>query len=211
MRRFFVLVLLVLSLPIATWANSLPVVFGNTGGKLTTNNSTITLKGSTLSSFSGLGFNLSGALGSVKFTTGALTSGTLGTSGTFAAGGSFLIKSNGTGGLPNGVLFTGTFSGPVNWIGTFIKDYDGTGKNRWIYTLTGQVQGTFYNGQRAGGGTVQVSFDVANGFQFGVGHPARGKFGTTTVTSVPEPGSLALLGTGLFAVGGFVRRKYLKA
>ncbi len=209
MRRLHLLVLLVVSLPIATWANSVPIVFGNSGGTLTTNGSTISLSSSTLTGFSGLGLNLTGTLGTLKFTTGALTSGNLGVAGTLAAGGSFVIKSNGTGGLPNGVLFTGTFSGPINWVGTFVQNYDGTGQNRWIYTLTGQVQGTFYNGQSASGGTVQFSFDVANGNQFGVGHPARGKIGTTTVTAVPEPGSLALLGTGLFVVGGFLRRKYL--
>ena len=207
MRRLFVLVLLVLSIPIASWANSSTIVFGNTGGSLSTNGSTISLANSILSSFSGLGFNLTGNLGTVKFTTGALSGGNLGVAGTFAAGGPLVIKSNGTGGLPKGLLFSGTFSGPVNWVGTYVTNYDGTGKNRWIYTLTGQVQGAFYNGTTASGGTVQFSFDVPNGFQFGVGHPARGKTGSTTVAAVPEPGSLALLGTGLFALGGIMRRK----
>ena len=32
--------------------------------------------------------------------------------GTFAAGGSFVINGNGTNGIPNGAIFTGTFSGP---------------------------------------------------------------------------------------------------
>jgi hypothetical protein len=206
MRRLFVLVLLVLASPIAIWANSSAIVFGNAGGTLKTNGSTITLSNSSLSSFSGLGFYLSGALGSVQFTTGALSSGTLGVAGTLSAGGSLLIKSNGTGGLPNGTLFTGTFSGPVTWIGSF--DPNGNNhKGAWTYTLSGQVQGTFFNGQSASGGTVQISFDVPNSKQFGVGHPARGKIGTTTVTSVPEPGSLALLGTGLFVFSGFMRRK----
>lgn len=210
MRRSFVLVLLVMSLPVLTWANSSPIVFGNMGGTLTTNGSTVTLKGSTLTSFSGLGFNLTGSLGSVKFTTAGLSSGNLGVAGTFGAGGTFIIASNGTGGLPTGTLFTGTFSGPVTWVGSFNQSGN-AGKGAWTYTLSGQVQGTFFNGQTGNGGTVQFSFDVANGKQFGVGHPARGKFGTTTVTAVPEPGSLAMLGTGLFAMGGLVRRKFPKA
>jgi hypothetical protein len=207
MRRLFLLLLLVVSLPIAMQANSTPIVFGNTGGSLSTNGSTISLQNSTLTSFSGLGFNLTGSLGKVKFTTGALTGGNLGVAGTFAAGGPFAITSNGTGGLPAGVLFHGTFSGPVNWVGSFNALGNG-GLGAWTYTLTGQVQGTFFNGQTASGGTVQFSFDVPKGFEFGIGHPARGKSGTTTVTAVPEPGSLALLGTGLFAFGSLVRRKY---
>lgn len=206
MRRLFVLVLLVLSIPLATWANSSTIVFGNTGGTLKTNGSTVTLSNSSLTSFSGLGFNLTGSLGTVKFTTGALSSGNLGVAGTFAAGGSIHISSNGTGGLPNGALFTGTFSGPVTWVGSFNPTGNG-GVGAWTYTLSGQVQGTFFNGQTANGGTVQFSFDVPKGFQFGIGHPARGKNGTTTVASVPEPGSLALLATGLFALAGVMRRK----
>src|SRR5438270_10859741 len=112
MRRFFVLVLLVLSIPVATWANSSTIVFGNTGGTLKTNGSTITLSNSSLTSFSGLGLNLTGSLGTVKFTTAGLNGGNLGVAGTFAAGGTIKINSNGTGGLPNGAPFTGTFSGP---------------------------------------------------------------------------------------------------
>jgi hypothetical protein len=210
MRRFCVLVLLVFSVPMAMWANSSTIVFANAGGTLKTNGSTVTLSSSSLTSFSGLGFNLTGTLGAVKFTTAGLQSGNLGVAGTFAAGGMIKVSSNGTGGLPNGALFTGTFSGPVTWVGSFNSAGNG-GLGAWTYTLSGQVQGTFFNGQSASGGTVQFSFDVPKGFEFGVGHPARGKFGTTTVAAVPEPGTLALLGTGLFAVGGLMRRKSLQS
>jgi len=169
---------------IANGVNSSPIVFDNAAGTLKTDGSKIYLSNSTLTSFSGLGLNLTGTLGTVKFTTGALSGGNLGVAGTFAAGGSVVINSNGTGGLPSGVLLTGTFSGPVTWVGSFNAAGDG-GKGAWTYTLSGQVQGTFFNGQTANGGTVQFSFDVSSGSQFGVGHSVRGKTGRTTVISMP--------------------------
>jgi hypothetical protein len=169
---------------IATQVNSSGIVFGNAGGTLKTDGSNISLSNSTLTSFSGLGFNLTGTLGTVKFATGALNGGDLGVAGTFEAGGSLVINGNGTGGLPTGLLFTGTFAGPVTWVGGFSAPANGS-KGEWTYTLSGQVQGTFSNGQTANGGTVQFSFDISNGFQFAVGHPARGKTGRTTVTSAP--------------------------
>jgi hypothetical protein len=207
-RVGFVVLLLALVLPIAAWANS-NIVFQNTGGNVTTNGSTITLTNSTLTSFTGLnGIPITGNLGTVNFTTGALLSGSLGTSAVLAAGGSFTITGNGTNGLPNGVLFSGSFSGPVNWIGTYNPLGNG-GKGNWTYVLTGTVMGTLNNGQAAGGGTVQLTFDVPGSKQFGKGHGARLNTGVTTVT-VPEPGTLGLLGTGLLGIAGLVRRK-LKA
>ncbi len=173
-----------LNFAIATPMNSSAMVFENAGGILKTDGSNISLSNSALTRFFVLGSNLAGTLGTVKFTTGALSGGNFGVAGTFQAGGSLVIESNGTGGLPKGRLFTGTFSGPVTWVGSFRAAAKGT-KGAWRYTLSGQVQGTFSNGLAANGGTVQFSFHVENGSQFAVGHPARGKTGGTTVTSVP--------------------------
>jgi hypothetical protein len=133
-------------------------------------------------------------LGSVSFQTGALQSGTLQNGGTFAAGGWFLITGNGTNGVPNGTLFSGTFSGPVTWNMTTLAN--GTHN----YTLTGTL--TAAPGSSVGV-TVQLTVNTGKGFFNGC---TRISSGDTNVV-VPEPGSLSLLGTGLIALGGTIRRK----
>ncbi len=204
MKKWLVVVLLAVCVPVAAWANSTSIVFDNHGGKITTSSNTLTLSNSTLTSFTGLnGVPITGTLGSVSFTTAALIGGTLGGGGTFAAGGSFTITGNGSNGLPNGVLFQGAFSGPVNWTASF-NPAGNAGKGAWTYALSGAVTGTLNNGASAFGGTVQVTFDVPQGKQFS--NAVRLNSGVTTVT-VPEPGTLGLLGTGLFALAGLARRK----
>ena len=118
--------------------------------------------------------------------------------GTFAAGGSFSITGNGTGGIPNGVIFNGSFTGPVTW--TLITLGNGTHN----YTLTGSLTGTWYAGGTINGATVQLTINTGRGFFNG---KTTVSSGDTNFTTVPEPGTLSLLGTGLIAVGGIVRRK----
>jgi hypothetical protein len=102
-----------LALTIPATANTID--FSNVGGTLSGSTAGLTLSGSTLVAVIGLngGGTINGNLGSVTFSTGALASGTLAMGGTFAAGGTFTITGNGSNGVPNGVLFSGTFSGPV--------------------------------------------------------------------------------------------------
>ena len=109
MQRMFWLLLVALALPTTALANS--VDFTNGGGTLSGSNAGLSLSGSTLIAVNGLdGLGLvTGNLGTVTFSTGALTSGDLQMGGTFAAGGSFVITGNGTGGIPNGVIFNGSF------------------------------------------------------------------------------------------------------
>ncbi len=207
MKKVFVLALLALALPVATWANSTQIVFQNTGGKMSTNGVTLSLSGSTLTSFTALGgTTYTGNLGTVSFKTGALVSGNLGVAGVFVAGGSFTIVGNGTNGIPTGTLFSGTFSGPVNWVGTYNPKGHG-GLGNWTYTLSGNVTGKLSNGTTAFGGTVQFTFDVPGSKQFAKGRTVNLNNGVTTVT-VPEPGTLGLFGTGLIGLAGLVRRRF---
>ena len=67
----------------------------------------LSLTGSTMFKFDTI---VGANLGSVSFTTGAFTSGDAQNGGTLAAGGTFTITGNGSGGVPNGVIFSGTFS-----------------------------------------------------------------------------------------------------
>jgi len=198
MKRTLMLAILALALPMAAFANN-SIDFTNSGGTLSGSSAGLSLTGSELIAVNGLnGLGLvTGNLGSLSFTTGALTSGSLQMGGTFAGGGSFVIDGNGTNGIPSGAIFTGSFSGPVTW--TLITLANGTHD----YTLSGSVTGTTLSGATVEGATVQLVINTGKGFFNG----------STTISSgdtnivVAEPGSLTLLGTGLLGLAGVVRRK----
>jgi hypothetical protein len=177
--------------------------FSNSGGRLTGSNSSLSLTGSDLiavTGYEGMAPIMGNDLGSVAFTTGALTSGSLQMGGTFAAGGSFTVDGNGTGGLSNGGLFTGSFSGPVSW--TLATLANGTHN----YTLTGVVSGMM-GGTSVTGVTVQLTVNTGKGFFNGATRISGGD--TAVASSVPEPSTLALLGTGALGLAGFLRKTAL--
>lgn len=202
MKRMFWMVLLALALPMAAFANN-SVDFTNSGGTLSGSSAGLTLSGSELIAVNGLnGLGLvTGDLGSVAFSTSGLISGSLQMGGMFDSGGSFVITGNGTGGIPNGTIFTGSFTGPVTW--TLVTLANGTHN----YTLTGSVTGTWYTGSTVFGATVQLTINTGKGFFNGTTTISSGD---TNIAAVPEPGSLTLLGTGLIGLAAVLRRK-LKA
>jgi hypothetical protein len=207
MKHRFTLCTLLLALSLPALASS--VDFANNGGKLSGSNAGLSLTGSTLVAVIEPTIPLiitGNNLGTVAFSTGALTSGTLTGGGTFAAGGSFAISTNGTSGLPNGVLFSGTFDAPVSWV--LITLANGTHE----YTLTGTLTGTWITGATVNGVTVQLTVNTGKGFFNGSTGISSGNTdfkgpGVTTFGTVPEPSSMIYMGTGLLSIVGLVSRK----
>ncbi len=205
MKKILWLAVFALALPMAVFANSAGD-YTNSGGILSGSSSGLSLSGSVLTGVKGLnggGLITSNDLGGVSFQTGALASGSLQMGGTFAGGGSFTITGDGTKGIPDGTLFSATFDGPVTW--TLVTLANGTHN----YTLMGTLSGTVGSGLPIVGVTVQLTINTGKGFFNGTTSISSGSTDLISSTRgvVPEPGSLSLMGIGLIAVAGVVRRK----
>lgn len=142
-------------------------------------------------------------LGSLSLTTGTLATGSILSNATFNPGGT--ISVNYTGLMSGTVAFTGTFSS-ASWTLN-------PGTNSWTFS------GTITNGTLMINGsdipiptavTVQLTL-TGSGATF---HKTKNAYtfsdgqGSTNFSVAPEPGTLALLGTGLIAIGFITRRKF---
>ena len=162
MKQTIVLMLMML-LPASALA-ARQVDFGNSGGTLSGSASGLTLSGSTLTVVNNLyakGQIITGTLGTVEFSTAAMDSGNIQTGGTFGPGGSFMVIGNGTNGVANGTIFTGSWTGEATW--TLITLADGSHN----YNLTGVVAGTVYTtyqSYNASGVTIQLTVNVGTGY-----------------------------------------------
>lgn len=197
MRRVLVLALLALALPMAAWADGIDLV--NLHGSISASAAGITSVGSQLNQFNGVTASPGHSLGSVSFSTGALLSGSLLTGGTFSdVGSSFVVIGKGPEVPHKGTIFSGAFVGPVTW--TLVSQVG----QSLTFTLTGKIEGTLYNGHFVTGTTTQTIYSTRGQITAGVGHI---RVGDTNILT-PEPGTLGLLGTGLVAIAGMLRRKF---
>jgi len=204
MKHACSILLLLLLASSLCFASSNQITFGNEGGTLTGSNAGLALTGSTLTSVTNIVLPLAiGDLGTVQFSTGALIGGNLQQGGIFAAGGTFTVMSNGSEGLPSGVLFTGTFATPVTWI--LVTLANGTHS----YVMQGVLTGTLFNGEQVNAVEVQLTTNTGKGFMLKSVFLSGGSTVVTQPVTTPEPGSLVFMGTGLLGLGTLVKRRSL--
>ena len=197
MKAALLLIVLALALPLTAFADG--IVLTNQNGSISISTAGISSFGSQLKSFNGVVAPPGHSLGSVRFSTGALISGSIAAGGTFSStGSSFVVIGKGNYGQPKGTIFNGSFVGPIMWTLT-----SPPGAKNLTFTLSGTIQGMLYDGRMVSGTTVQNIYTINGQLAQGIGHIKVG----STPLAVPEPATLGMFGVGLVALGGMFRRK----
>jgi hypothetical protein len=205
MRRVVVICsLLALLLPVTAWASGIDLT--NFGGSINITTNGIVSSRSLLKSFDGItSKSPNGAVGSVYFSTGVFQGSSFWSSGTFSnVGSSFLITSKWgiPGGGPKGTIFSGTFLAPITWTLDSFNGHEG-----YVFTLSGMIGGMDWKNDYVTGTTSQtIQLYKNQWYRDESGEILLGK----TNLNTPEPGTLGLLGTGLVAVAGMLRRKLIR-
>ena len=195
-KKILLMLALALVLPMAAYADGISLT--TNGGNLWASSFGLQVTDATVVNFNGV----SGAnLGTLAFSTGLMNApGSVLSGATFRPSpGAVTIT-----GSDGGALFTGAFNQNSTWT---VSTSGGT----TLYTFTGIAAGSLADGSSA---VLQIAFTV-NGTMF-QSNPSlqpgsmAGVAINVTSLSVPEPGSIAFVGTGLVGLFGAIKRKYRK-